>query len=89
MTALPLAAIAETISRETGAPQPAYRPFPPEHKTIDIGSYTTDSSRIRHELGWRPLVPFEEGVRRTVEYYRRELPHYLSNCAPAAAGKHS
>lgn len=32
--------------------------------------YAPDSSRIRAELGWRPVVDFEEGLRVTVEWYR-------------------
>ncbi len=85
---LPLSAIAETISRIAGAPQPVYRPFPQERKTIDIGSYATDSTRIRRDLGWRASTSLEEGVRSTVEYFRHELPHYLPGCASIAC-RHS
>ena len=31
--------------------------------------YAIDPSRIRTELGWRPSVPVEEGLRRTVRWY--------------------
>jgi dTDP-glucose 4,6-dehydratase len=31
--------------------------------------YALDSSKIRMELGWNPKVNFEEGLRRTVEWY--------------------
>ena len=31
-----------------------------------------DSSKAREALGWKPAVPFEEGIRRAVEYYRRQ-----------------
>jgi dTDP-glucose 4,6-dehydratase len=31
--------------------------------------YALDSSKIRRELGWEPRVSFEEGIRRTVEWY--------------------
>jgi len=31
--------------------------------------YAIDASRIRDELGWRPSVTFDEGLRRTVTWY--------------------
>lgn len=31
--------------------------------------YAVDISKIERELGWRPRVGFEEGLRRTVEWY--------------------
>jgi dTDP-glucose 4,6-dehydratase len=31
--------------------------------------YALDCSRIREELGWRPLTQFEDGLRQTVEWY--------------------
>jgi dTDP-glucose 4,6-dehydratase len=31
--------------------------------------YLLDSSRIRDELGWTAGVEFDEGLRRTVEWY--------------------
>jgi UDP-glucose 4-epimerase len=77
--ALTLSDIAAVISTATGAPPPICRPFPEEHKGIDIGSYCSDSTRIREELGWHPQIVFEEGVRRSLEYFQREFPHYLSD----------
>ena len=32
--------------------------------------YLLDHSKIERELGWRPTVPFDEGLRATVEWYR-------------------
>jgi dTDP-glucose 4,6-dehydratase len=32
--------------------------------------YALDSAKIRAELGWKPAVTFEEGLLRTVEWYR-------------------
>ncbi|EAR52127.1 dTDP-glucose 4,6-dehydratase [Oceanicola granulosus HTCC2516] len=33
------------------------------------GRYAIEPSRIRDELGWRPSVTLEEGLRRTVQWY--------------------
>jgi dTDP-glucose 4,6-dehydratase len=32
--------------------------------------YALDSSKIQRELGWKPQVSFEEGIRRTIEWYK-------------------
>src|SRR5205085_10876921 len=31
--------------------------------------YLLDSTKLRTELGWEPEVPFEDGLRATVEWY--------------------
>jgi dTDP-glucose 4,6-dehydratase len=35
--------------------------------------YMTGYDKITRELGWRPMVAFEEGLRRTVEWYLTKL----------------
>ncbi len=79
---LELLRIAEVISAACGGNPPVLREFPPERKAIDIGSYYADYSRIRSELGWKPRVTFEEGVRRTVDYYRQHMDAYLDPNQP-------
>jgi dTDP-glucose 4,6-dehydratase len=32
--------------------------------------YAIDCAKIERELGWRPAVPFEQGLRDTVQWYR-------------------
>jgi len=31
--------------------------------------YAIDSSKIQHELGWKPSVTFEKGIKQTIEWY--------------------
>jgi dTDP-glucose 4,6-dehydratase len=31
--------------------------------------YLLNSAKIRRELGWEPLVDFDEGMRQTVDWY--------------------
>lgn len=74
---LSLSQIATIMSAAVGMAGPVFKPFPEEQKGIDIGSYASDSTLIRAELGWQQAVDFEHGVRRTLEYFERELTHYL------------
>ena len=53
-------------------------PFPEETRRIDIGDYYGSFQKIREAIGWTPRVDLEDGLRRTVEYYRENLEHYLS-----------
>ena len=52
-------------------------PFPDERKRIDIGDFYNDYGKIQKELGWEPQVSLREGLSRTVDYYRRNIDHYL------------
>lgn len=51
-------------------------PFPADRMRIDIGDYHGDYSRIRSELNWRPSVSLEEGLERTIGFYRSHRDHY-------------
>ncbi len=51
-------------------------PWPPERKVIDIGDVYSSYAKIEGALGWKPTVGLEEGLRRTVEFYRREGQYY-------------
>jgi UDP-glucose 4-epimerase len=51
-------------------------PFPPERKAIDIGDFYASYERIRGELGWEPKVALEDGVARSLEFYREHGDAY-------------
>jgi len=50
-----------------------YGPLPPD----DPGRRRPDISLARTRLGWEPVVPFEEGLRFTTEYFREKLATML------------
>lgn len=52
----------------TGAPHAELITFVTDRPGHDR-RYAIDPTRIRTELGWRPSVTVEEGLRRTVEWY--------------------
>jgi UDP-glucose 4-epimerase len=51
--------------------------YPADRKRIDIGNYYADFSLIQSVLGWKPKVALREGLKRTLEFYRANLAHYL------------
>jgi dTDP-glucose 4,6-dehydratase len=63
--------LAEYINRYTGNTAGiVHKPLPPDDPT----QRKPDISRAKAHLGgWEPVVPFEEGVRRTVEYFAKVL----------------
>lgn len=56
------------ILEETGTPESLKQIVPdrPQHDR----RYLLDSSKIRQELGWKPKIHFDEGIRRTIKWYK-------------------
>lgn len=69
--------LAERLIRVAGGGDFAVREFPAERERIDIGDYYSDFTLARTTLGWSPVVGLDEGLRRTVDFYRAELAAYL------------
>ena len=58
---------AETIKRLTGTSAPIeFRPLPEDDPKIR----RPDITKARALLGWEPRVPLEEGIGRTIDYFR-------------------
>jgi len=51
-------------------------PFPDERKAIDIGDYYADFRKIDKLIGWSPKVSLDDGLKQTLEYYRKHHAHY-------------
>ena len=59
--------IADAVLRVTGKPQILKRYV--EDRPSHDRRYLLDHSKIQRELGWRPAIPFEAGLRQTIEWY--------------------
>jgi dTDP-glucose 4,6-dehydratase len=61
---------AQEIKRLTGTTAPIeFRPLPEDDPKIR----RPDISKARAILGWEPRVPLDEGLRRTIDYFREVL----------------
>src|SRR5437763_2736418 len=65
-------ALTQTLLRTTGKPATlgGHVKDRPGHDR----RYAIDCSKIERDLGWRPSVPFEDGLRETVQWYRANKP---------------
>ncbi|HTV01879.1 MAG TPA: UDP-glucuronic acid decarboxylase family protein [Luteitalea sp.] len=62
--------IAETIIRMTGSSsQLVYKPLPEDDPKVR----RPDITKARTLLGWEPKVPLEEGLTKTIEYFRKKV----------------
>ena len=52
-------------------------PFPEDRKSIDVGDYYADFSLIQSTLGWKPHTNLETGLKKTLDFYRANLAHFL------------
>lgn len=70
--------LADLVVKLAGPPAHySVREFPAERARIDIGSYHADDSAFRAASGWSPNVSLEDGIGRTIEWYRSRLADYL------------
>jgi UDP-glucose 4-epimerase len=72
-----LLALAETLVRANRGGHFERREFPAERKAIDIGDFVTDDRRFRALTGWVPRIGLDQGLARSLDYYRRHLANYL------------
>jgi dTDP-glucose 4,6-dehydratase len=63
--------IVDTITRISDSKADAY--WNPDARRIDIPRSVGDHSKASRELGWEPQVDFEDGIKKTVAWYRSQL----------------
>jgi UDP-glucose 4-epimerase len=68
--------LAETIVHLVEGSRWEFAPFSPERAALEPGDFCSDIRKIRRIVGWAPRVGLEEGVRRTVAFYRAHREQY-------------
>jgi UDP-glucose 4-epimerase len=70
--------LAALLLKIAGTGAVRYVDWPADKKVIDIGSFYADSTKFKTATGWHPMVSLEEGLRRTVAFYREHFCHYVT-----------
>lgn len=52
-------------------------PFPEERKAIDVGDFVCDYKAFQSTFDWDPKVNFQEGISKSIDYYRKNLDYYI------------
>lgn len=52
-------------------------PWSEKARAIDVGDVVVDYKKLRDFTGWYPKISFEDGIRKTVEFYKERLDEYL------------
>lgn len=59
--------IVRTICKELGKPETLIH-YVRDRKGHDM-RYAIDSTKIQNELGWKPQINFEDGIKKTIQWY--------------------
>jgi UDP-glucose 4-epimerase len=78
--------LVRTLIRVCGSGRWEFAPFTPERQAQEPGDFYSDIRKIKRLVGWQPVTTLEDGLRRTVAYYRAHQRHYWAPTRlPAAA----
>jgi UDP-glucose 4-epimerase len=72
-----LAELAESLVAIAGSGSLRIKQYPADLLRIDIGDYFADDRLFRQLTGWAPGIALEEGLARTVSYFRNCLDDYV------------
>jgi UDP-glucose 4-epimerase len=68
--------LATKISEIAATGRPSFKEFTKERKEVEPGDYYADISKIKKVVGWEPKTSLEEGIKRTIDFYRRYKKEY-------------
>lgn len=68
--------LAKKIVEIAGTGKVAYTEFTQERKEVEPGDYYADISRIKEIVKWSPKVPLDQGIKQTIDFYRKNKKEY-------------
>jgi len=68
--------LAEKIVAIAGTGRTKFTEFTQERKEVEPGDYYADITRITGTTGWRPATSLDDGIARTIDFYRKHRKEY-------------
>lgn len=62
--------LVHAVAKQLGVGDPSIESDPRRRRRLDIESFRCDHSKLTDATGWRPQISLEEGLARTVEWFR-------------------
>jgi UDP-glucose 4-epimerase len=77
-TGIPLSFVelAKKIIDISGTGKVDYTEFTTERKALEPGDYYADITKIKDTIKWHPKISLEEGIKKTLDYYKKNRKHY-------------
>jgi UDP-glucose 4-epimerase len=73
---IPFGDLTRLIIELAGSGKLTLVPWPPERKVIESGDFSADWTKFNRSFGWRPQIALEDGLQRTIDFYRANKQHY-------------
>jgi nucleoside-diphosphate-sugar epimerase len=67
------------IIKTVGSGKTTSVPWPKNYENVETGDYVANITKITKTLDWKPLVSLEAGIKKTVDYYKKNKQHYFNN----------
>jgi UDP-glucose 4-epimerase len=68
--------LVKSIVKIAGSGKWEFAEFSPERKAQEPGDFYSDITKIKEKVGWKPKVSLEEGLSKTIDYYRLYKKYY-------------
>ena len=68
--------LAKKIIEIAGSGDIKYTEFTAERKALEPGDYYADVSKIKNAVKWEPKTKLEDGIKKTIQYYREFKKYY-------------
>lgn len=68
--------LAKTIIKVAKSGRTNFTGFTSERKALEPGDYYADISKIKSIVGWKPKTVLEDGIKKTIQYYKKYRKYY-------------